>query len=90
VFNFVPRTALEFFRAVAGGDDATVHRLLDAFFLPLLEIRSRAPGYAVSMIKAGCRIVGHDAGPVRPPLVDLKPDEVERLATLIHGLGPQS
>jgi 5-dehydro-4-deoxyglucarate dehydratase len=90
VFNFVPKTALEFFRAVVGGDDPTVHRLLDSFFLPLVEIRSRVPGYAVSMIKAGCRIVGRDAGPVRQPLVDLKPDEVERLAALIHGLGPQS
>lgn len=90
VFNFVPRTAIEFYRAVAAGDEATTRRLLDGFFLPLIEIRGRAPGYAVSMIKAGCRIVGRDAGPVRPPLVDLKPDEVERLAALIQTLGPQS
>lgn len=90
VFNFVPRTAVEFYRAVAAGDEATTGRLLDGFFLPLIELRGRAPGYAVSMIKAGCRIVGRDAGPVRPPLVDLKPDEVERLAALIQPLGPQS
>jgi 5-dehydro-4-deoxyglucarate dehydratase len=48
------------------------------------------PGYAVSLVKAGCRIVGRDAGPVRPPLVDLRPDEVERLAALVQALGPQS
>ncbi|MFM7208156.1 MAG: 5-dehydro-4-deoxyglucarate dehydratase [Planctomycetaceae bacterium] len=90
VFNFVPRTALEFHRALTLGDEATVGRLLDAFFLPVVELRGRSPGYAVSLIKAGCRIVGRDAGPVRPPLVDLKPDEVERLAVVIHALGPQS
>jgi len=90
VFNFVPRTAVEFFRALEAGDQATTARLLDGFFLPLVELRGRVPGYAVSIIKAGCRLVGRDAGPVRPPLVDLKPDEVERLAALVQTLGPQS
>lgn len=90
VFNFVPRTALEFHWAVAAGDGQTVGRLLDAFFLPLVAIRNRSPGYAVGIVKAGCRIVGRDAGPVRPPLVDLTTEEAARLADLIHSLGPQS
>ena len=37
----------------------------------------------------GAKIVGHDAGPVRPPLTDLKPNEMEELAALIKTLGPQ-
>jgi 5-dehydro-4-deoxyglucarate dehydratase len=90
VFNFVPRTALDFHRFVTAGDEAAVGRLLDAFFLPLLAIRNRSPGYAVSIVKAGCRIVGRAAGPVRPPLVDLTADETERLAALIDAVGPQS
>jgi 5-dehydro-4-deoxyglucarate dehydratase len=89
VFNFIPKTAMEFYRAVAADDQATTGRLLDSFFLPYLEIRNRKPGYAVSIIKAGARIVGQDAGPVRPPLVDLSADESARLAALIHALGPQ-
>lgn len=89
VFNFVPKTAMEFYRAVAADDHATIGRLLDAFFLPLLEIRGRRAGYAVSMIKAGARIVGRDAGPVRTPLTDLQQDEYDRLATLVRSLGPQ-
>lgn len=89
VFNFIPRTALEFHHALAADDHATMDRLLDSFFLPYLELRNRRPGYAVSIIKAGARLVGHDAGPVRPPLVDLTPEESERLAALIAGLGPQ-
>ncbi|MFZ4287483.1 5-dehydro-4-deoxyglucarate dehydratase, partial [Variovorax sp. HJSM1_2] len=32
---------------------------------------------------------GHDAGTVRAPLSDLKPNEVEMLAALIKKLGPQ-
>jgi 5-dehydro-4-deoxyglucarate dehydratase len=74
---------------VAADDHATMGRLLDSFFLPYLEIRNRKPGYAVSIIKAGAKIVGHDAGPVRPPLVDLSAEESAKLAALIQALGPQ-
>jgi len=89
VFNFIPKTAMDFYTALAADDTATTGRLIDEFFLPYLEIRNRKPGYAVSIIKAGARIVGHDAGPVRPPLVDLSADESAKLAALIEQLGPQ-
>jgi len=89
VFNFVPRTAMEFYRAIAAGDHETTNRLLDDFFLPYLDIRNRVPGYAVSIVKAGAKLVGHDAGPVRAPLTDLRPDELEMLDALIRKLGPQ-
>ncbi len=89
VFNFIPRTAMEFYQAIESNDQATTNRLLDQFFLPYLEIRNRGAGYAVSIVKAGAKIVGHDAGPVRPPLLDLKPEETAKLAELIEKLGPQ-
>lgn len=89
VFNFVPRTALAFYDAVASDDRATTDRLLDQFFLPLLAIRNRRAGYAVSIVKAGARLVGRDAGPVRAPLRDLLPAELEELDALIRRLGPQ-
>jgi 5-dehydro-4-deoxyglucarate dehydratase len=89
VFNFVPRMAIEFYRAIRSGDRTTTNRLLDEFFIPYIGIRNRGPGYAVSIVKAGARIVGRDAGPVRPPLLDLQQDDVEQLANLITALGPQ-
>ena len=89
VFNFIPKTAMDFYRAVASDDTQTQNRLLHDFFMPYLAIRNRMPGYAVSIVKAGARIVGHDAGPVRPPLTDLKPAEVEQLSALIQSLGSQ-
>jgi 5-dehydro-4-deoxyglucarate dehydratase len=87
VFNFVPRTALRFYAAVRDGDTAAVHDLLQRFFLPLITLRNRKPGYAVSMIKAGVRLVGHDAGPVRTPLTELTADECGQLAALIAAVG---
>ncbi len=90
VFNFIPKTAMEFYHAVANNDMKTQHRLLHDFFMPYLAIRNKSQGYAVSIIKAGAKIVGHDAGPVRAPLTDLKPAEMEELAALIKTLGSQS
>ncbi|MDN4060336.1 5-dehydro-4-deoxyglucarate dehydratase [Massilia sp. YIM B02769] len=84
VFNFVPQLAMDFYHATAAGDTATTNRLLDEFFLPYLEIRNRKPGYAVSIIKAGARLVGHGAGPVRAPLTDLTTAEDEMLLALIN------
>ena len=89
VFNFIPKTAMDFYHAVANDDFATQNRLLHDFFMPYLAIRNKAQGYAVSIIKAGATIVGHDGGPVRVPLTDLKPAEMEQLAALIKTLGPQ-
>jgi len=89
VFNFIPRTAIAFYNAYASGDTATTSRLIKEFFLPYLEIRNKGEGYAVSIVKAGAAIVGKSAGPVRPPLSDLKPAEVEQLASLIQRAGPQ-
>src|SRR5688500_12471485 len=81
VFNFIPKTAMQFYEAVRDDDYATQHRLLHDFFMPYLEIRNRGAGYAVSIVKAGAKLVGHDAGPVRPPLTDLKPEEMDQLAS---------
>jgi 5-dehydro-4-deoxyglucarate dehydratase len=89
VFNFVPRTAIEFYDAHARDDRETTERLLREFFLPLVAIRNRGEGYAVSLVKAGAAIVGHPAGPVRPPLSEIRPAEIEELAALIAALGPQ-
>jgi len=89
VFNFIPRTAMRFYEAVSRDDHETVGKLIDDFFLPYLDIRNRRKGYAVSIVKAGARIAGHDAGPVRAPLTELLPDEYERLAALIEKQGAQ-
>ncbi|QOL48615.1 5-dehydro-4-deoxyglucarate dehydratase [Massilia litorea] len=89
VFNFIPKTAIEFYEAVRTDDFATQGRLIDDFFLPYLDIRAKKAGYAVSIVKAGAAIAGHSAGPVRAPLTDLTGEETEQLAALMAKLGPQ-
>jgi 5-dehydro-4-deoxyglucarate dehydratase len=89
VFNFIPKTAMDFYRAISADDHATVGKLIDEFFLPYLAIRNRRAGYAVSIVKAGAKLVGHGAGPVRAPLTDLDEDEMAQLDVLIKKLGAQ-
>jgi 5-dehydro-4-deoxyglucarate dehydratase len=89
VFNFVPKLAMDFYGAISRDDHETVGKLIDDFFLPYLDIRNRRKGYAVSIVKAGAKIAGYYAGPVRAPLTDLLPDEYEALAALIEKQGAQ-
>ncbi|CUX66360.1 MULTISPECIES: 5-dehydro-4-deoxyglucarate dehydratase [Agrobacterium] len=83
VFNFVPGLANEFYAALRAGERATCERILTEFFYPFMAIRNRAKGYAVSAVKAGVRLQGFDAGPVRAPLKDLTNEEIGMLEALI-------
>lgn len=84
VFNFVPETALKFHRAFSAGDNATCEQMLRDFYYPFAKIRDRMQGYAVAAVKAGVRLRGFDAGPVRAPLVDLNEEETEMMRGLIE------
>jgi 5-dehydro-4-deoxyglucarate dehydratase len=88
VFNFIPKMAQRFYKAVRSGDTGTTDPLLKNFFEPYLALRNRRRGYAVSIVKAGMRIVGRPAGPVRAPLTDLTDAETEELRKIIiRGVG---
>lgn len=84
VFCFAPDIALAFHRALESGDDALANRLLDGFFVPLVELRNQGRGYAVSLVKAGVRLGGLEVGEVRPPLSEPDADHIKRLAALIE------
>jgi 5-dehydro-4-deoxyglucarate dehydratase len=84
VFAFAPEIALAFHRALTTGDDATVARLLDGFYRPLVDLRGKGRGYAVSLVKAGVRLRGLEVGEVRPPLSEPAPAHVKELAELLE------
>ncbi|MFF7551423.1 5-dehydro-4-deoxyglucarate dehydratase [Streptomyces olivaceus] len=86
IFNFLPEFALDFYAAVRELRQSDVTRMLSDFVLPYTEIRNRRAGYAVSIVKAGMTATGHPAGPVRPPLTDLTPQEYEELSVLVAGV----
>jgi 5-dehydro-4-deoxyglucarate dehydratase len=83
VHAFAPEIADAFFAALRDGDQGTVDKLLRGFYVPLVELRDRVPGYAVSLVKAAARLRGHPVGPVRAPLTDPSPVDVAALTTLL-------
>jgi 5-dehydro-4-deoxyglucarate dehydratase len=74
-FNFAPGLAMKFYNSLRAGDKSVVDLIMKEFYIPFVRLRNRQKGYAVSLIKAGARIIGRDAGDVRPPLV--MPNEVD-------------
>ncbi|MFE1928215.1 5-dehydro-4-deoxyglucarate dehydratase [Streptomyces asoensis] len=83
VHAFAPEIANAFFTALRDGDDKTVDRLLRDFYVPLVELRDRVPGYAVSLVKAAARLRGRPVGPVRAPLTDPSPADLAELRALL-------
>jgi len=87
MYNFVPEFALEFYADVRNQDRAAVTEKLNRFVLPYIDIRDRVKGYGVSIVKAGIKAVGRNAGPVRPPLQDLTEQDFADLSALIAKAG---
>ncbi|MET7476139.1 5-dehydro-4-deoxyglucarate dehydratase [Streptomyces sp. NPDC005648] len=90
VHAFAPEIANAFFAALRegghggdGGDGKTVERLLRDFYVPLVELRDRVPGYAVSLVKAAARLRGAPVGPVRAPLTDPSAADLADLRNLL-------
>lgn len=83
VFCFAPEIALAFYRAVEENDTACAEALLEHFYAPLVELRNKVPGYAVSLVKAATELGGIAAGPVRAPLVMPTAEHVEALKRII-------
>ncbi|OIK01462.1 5-dehydro-4-deoxyglucarate dehydratase [Streptomyces sp. MUSC 14] len=83
VHAFAPEIAGAFFTALGDGDRGTMDKLLREFYVPLVELRDRAPGYAVSLVKAAARLRGQRVGPVRAPLTDPAPADLAGLKALL-------
>ncbi len=83
VHAFAPEIANAFFAALRESDDKTVEKLLRDFYVPLVELRDRAPGYTVSLVKAAARLRGRPVGPVRAPLTEPSAVDLADLRTLL-------
>ncbi|MGP3752594.1 5-dehydro-4-deoxyglucarate dehydratase [Streptomyces sp. IBSNAI001] len=83
VHAFAPEIANAFFAALRDGDAGAVDTLLRDFYVPLVELRDRVPGYAVSLVKAAARLRGLPVGPVRAPLTDPSAGDLAELTTLL-------
>jgi 5-dehydro-4-deoxyglucarate dehydratase len=83
IANVAPKLSLRLHELASGGHPEELTKLMQELVLPLYALRARRKGYEVSAMKAMMDLVGLAGGPVRPPLVELRADELESLRATI-------
>ena len=83
IATVAPRLSLKLHELGEAGDNEALAELLDRCVVPLYAIRARRRGYEVSTMKAMMEMIGLNAGPVRPPLVNVTPEEEDELRTIL-------
>jgi len=83
IATVAPRLSLKLHELGVNGDFDALAELLDRCVIPLYAIRSRRKGYEVSTMKALMDMVGMAGGPVRPPLVNVTPEEEDELRLIL-------
>jgi 5-dehydro-4-deoxyglucarate dehydratase len=79
IANVAPRLALQLHEAGAAGDSSALGQLMSSHVVSLYALRARRRGYEVSVMKALMDLLGLAGGPVRPPLTNLRQEEVALL-----------
>jgi 5-dehydro-4-deoxyglucarate dehydratase len=83
-----PKLSLKLHETASAGDSAALMRLMNTYVIPLYELRARRKGYEVSVMKEMMNILGFAAGPVRPPLPQLRPEDVEQVKAIVERWKP--
>ena len=83
IATVAPRLSLKLQELGEAGDAETLMDLLERCVIPLYALRGRRRGYEVSAMKAMMDMVGLNGGPVRPPLVNVTPEEEDELRTIL-------
>jgi 5-dehydro-4-deoxyglucarate dehydratase len=83
IATVAPRLSLKLHETAANLQQAELTRLMSEYVAPLYALRTRRKGYEVSAMKTLMDLAGLSGGPVRPPLVNVRPDEREELKQIL-------
>lgn len=84
ISNIAPKLSLELAHAAMNGDAPRLGTLMEKYVHPLYALRERVRGYEVAVMKQAMELLGHRAGPVRPPLCNCRPQDVADLQRLME------
>ena len=88
IATVAPRVSLKLHELAASGREDELLELMQRSVIPLYAIRARRKGYEVSTMKAMMDMAGLNGGPVRPPLVNVRPKEREELRAILEQWQP--
>ena len=84
ISNIAPKLSLALAEAGMKRDFDALDGLMKRYVHPLYALRDKTRGYEVAVMKKAMEILGKPAGPVRPPLQNVKPEEVEPIRNLME------
>lgn len=84
ISNIAPKLSLALADAGMKRDFVRLGELMRKYVHPLYAIRDRLRGYEVSVMKEAMEILGMPAGPVRAPLVNTRPQDIDDVRKLME------
>jgi 5-dehydro-4-deoxyglucarate dehydratase len=84
ISNIAPKLSLQLAEAGLARDFVRLDHLMQRYVHPLYAIRDRMRGYEVAVMKSAMEILGVPAGPVRAPLTNCGPHDVEDIRKLMQ------
>ncbi|HEY7089733.1 MAG TPA: dihydrodipicolinate synthase family protein [Tepidisphaeraceae bacterium] len=83
IANVAPRLSIRMHELASTGYSEELTKIMNELVIPLYALRARRKGYEVSAMKAMMDLLGLVGGPVRPPLVDLRPNEIAEIRSTL-------
>jgi 5-dehydro-4-deoxyglucarate dehydratase len=83
IATVAPELSIELHEAACSGNRDALAKLMADYVIPLYAFRARRKGYEVTVMKEMMNLTGQAAGPVRPPLPNLRADEIAELKELL-------
>ena len=90
ISNIAPKLSLAIADAGMRREMDKLAAILKKYVHPLYALRDKTRGYEVTVMKKMMEMMGKPGGPSRPPLVDVKPEEVSEIQKLIELYKPWS
>lgn len=83
IATVAPRLSVRLHEVASVADSAALGALMRDFVVPLYAFRARRRGYEVTVMKELMNLAGLAAGPVRPPLPTVRPEEIAELQAML-------
>jgi 5-dehydro-4-deoxyglucarate dehydratase len=88
IATVAPKLSIELHEVASRGDSAALKKLMEQCVVPLYGLRTRRKGYEVSVMKELMNLLGMAAGPVRPPLAGVRPEDAAELKSILLSWKP--
>ncbi len=90
IANIAPKLSLALHEKASANDNAALNQMMTDCVLPLYAFRAKRRGYEVSAMKSIMELMHLAGGPVRPPLLNVKPEEMPELQRICDSFRPYS